>query len=70
MSSMASGADHIDHVRTQLPYALLVAGLSILLGYIPVGYGIPGWLMLLIGMGVIILFVRFAGKKVVQSSGS
>ena len=25
LSSMASAADHIDHVRTQLPYALLVA---------------------------------------------
>ncbi|MEJ2544511.1 MAG: Na+/H+ antiporter NhaC family protein [Calditrichaceae bacterium] len=64
MSSMASGADHIDHVRTQLPYALMVAGLSILFGYLPVGYGIPGWFMLLIGAIIIILFVRFAGKKV------
>jgi len=64
MSSMASGADHIDHVRTQLPYALLVAGLSIFLGYIPAGYGVPGWIMLLIGSIVIFLFVRFAGKKV------
>lgn len=70
MSSMASGADHIDHVRTQLPYALLVAGLSILLGYIPVGYGMPGWIMLLIGLVGIVLIVRFAGKKVIQSSGS
>ncbi len=64
MSSMASGADHIDHVRTQLPYALMVAGLSILLGYLPSGYGVPGWLMLLIGSVVIILIVRFTGKKV------
>ena len=64
MSSMASGADHIDHVRTQLTYALLVAGLSIFLGYIPTGYGMPGWLMLLIGSSVIILIVRFTGKKV------
>ena len=67
MSSMASGADHIDHVRTQLPYALIVAGLSILLGYIPSGYGVPGWLMLLIGTTAIILFVRFAGKKIDQT---
>ena len=64
MSSMASGADHIDHVRTQLPYALIVAGISIFVGYLPVGYGLPGWLMLLIGAVAIILFVRFAGKKV------
>jgi Na+/H+ antiporter NhaC len=31
ISSMASASDHIDHVRTQLPYALTAAGLSILL---------------------------------------
>ena len=64
MSSMASGADHVDHVRTQLPYALIVAGISILLGYIPVGYGVPGWIMLLIGFVVILGFVRILGKKV------
>ena len=38
LSSMASGADHIDHVRTQLPYALLAAAVS-LPAYILVGYG-------------------------------
>jgi Na+/H+ antiporter NhaC len=64
MSSMASGADHVDHVRTQMPYALLVAGLSLLIGYIPVGYGLPGWLALLIGIIVTFIFVRFAGKRV------
>ena len=64
MSSMASGADHIDHVRTQLPYALIVAGFSIFLGYIPAGYGIPGWVMLIIGSVVIFILVRFMGKKV------
>jgi len=28
ISSMASGSDHIDHVKTQLPYALTAAGIS------------------------------------------
>jgi len=40
MSSMSSGADHVDHVRTQLPYASVVALLSILLGYLPAGMGL------------------------------
>lgn len=31
ISSMASACDHIDHVRTQLPYAFLAAGISLLL---------------------------------------
>ena len=28
LSSMAAATDHIDHVRTQLPYALIAAGIS------------------------------------------
>ncbi len=37
ISSMASACDHIDHVATQLPYALLAAGVS-LLGYAVLGF--------------------------------
>ena len=37
ISSMASGSDHIEHVRTQLPYALFTGGISILL-YILAGF--------------------------------
>ena len=28
LSSLASGSDHVDHVKTQLPYALTTAGIS------------------------------------------
>jgi Na+/H+ antiporter NhaC len=31
IASLASGCDHIEHVRTQLPYNLVAAGLSVLL---------------------------------------
>ena len=36
IASMASACDHIDHVRTQLPYALVAAGASLVL-YLVVG---------------------------------
>lgn len=36
LSSLASGSDHIDHVNTQLPYALTTAAIS-LVGYLIVG---------------------------------
>ena len=36
ISSMAAASDHIDHVRTQLPYAL-AAGVVAVLGYLIVG---------------------------------
>lgn len=31
ISSVAAGCDHIDHVRTQLPYALITGGISVVL---------------------------------------
>jgi Na+/H+ antiporter NhaC len=35
LSSVASGSDHLDHVRTQAPYALVAAGVAVLCGYVP-----------------------------------
>jgi Na+/H+ antiporter NhaC len=64
MSSMASGADHIDHVRTQLPYALLVASVSILFGYLPAGFGVSPWYTLGAGFILLILLIRTLGKPV------
>ncbi len=29
ISSMASASDHMDHVRTQIPYALIGAGVAV-----------------------------------------
>ena len=37
MSSMGAGSDHIDHVKTQLPYALTVGGACIIL-YLVLGF--------------------------------
>ncbi len=37
ISSMAAGCDHIEHVRTQLPYALITGGISIVL-YLVAGF--------------------------------
>ena len=66
MSSMASGADHIDHVRTQLPYALFGGILSIIVGYLPIGFGFSPWFMLPAGIIIIILSIRFFASKVIE----
>lgn len=63
MSSMASGSDHIDHVRTQLPYAVIVAAISILLGYIPAGFGFHPLMGIVIGFVAVFLLIRFAGRR-------
>ena len=64
LSSMASGSDHIDHVRTQLPYALLVGSVGVLIGTIPTGFGLPWWLALPISAGILIGIHRFLSKPV------
>jgi Na+/H+ antiporter NhaC len=50
---MASGCDHIAHVRTQIPYALSIGVLSMLVGDIPTAFGLPPWIALLLGFALI-----------------
>lgn len=64
LSSMGAGVNHMDHVRTQLPYALLVGVITVLFGFIPVGLGIPIWIVLPVSMIVIILSVQVFGKSI------
>ena len=70
LSSMASGCDHVDHVRTQLPYALLVGVVAVLLGSLPAGFGVPWWIALLAGTGVLFAVLRFLGTEVEQPAQS
>ncbi len=70
LSSMASGCDHVDHVRTQLPYALLVGVVAVLLGSLPAGFGVPWWIALLAGAGVLFAVLRFLGTEVEQPAQS
>ena len=64
LSSMASGSDHIDHVRTQLPYALLVGAVGMVIGTIPTGFGLPWWLALPISAVILVGIHRFLAKPV------
>ncbi len=65
LSSMASGADHIDHVKTQLPYALLAAGVAVVAGYIPAGYGMNPWYSIGLGIGILFLIHHKISKPVI-----
>jgi Na+/H+ antiporter NhaC len=55
LSSIASGSDHIDHVRTQLPYALTVGAIALSVGYLFIGFG--GKLSIAIILGILLSFV-------------
>jgi len=65
MSSMASGSDHIDHVKTQIPYALTGAGFA-MISYIIVGAfdSVLGTILALVfGFVGIYILVKVIGKK-------
>lgn len=70
MSSMASGADHIDHVRTQAPYALTVAAAGSLLGSIPSGYGLNPFISMLLCTIALVLILRIFGKSPLSAEDS
>ncbi|WP_298041043.1 Na+/H+ antiporter NhaC family protein [uncultured Campylobacter sp.] len=64
LSSMGAGCDHIEHVSTQMTYALVVCGISIICGYLPAGFGLSVWGCLILGIAAIILLLRVVGKRV------
>jgi len=64
LSSMASGSDHIDHVKTQIPYAMAAALIALFVGYLPSGWGISPWICLGAGILFLILWLLIFGKKV------
>jgi len=62
LSSTGAGADHIDHVRTQIPYALTGAIVAGVFGFIPAGLGVHPLISIILGIIVLIVFVRLVGK--------
>jgi Na+/H+ antiporter NhaC len=64
LSSQASGCNHVAHVWTQMPYALLVALVSIACGTLPVGFGLPVGPCLLAGSVALVGLLLLLGSKV------
>ncbi|BFU78977.1 Na+/H+ antiporter NhaC family protein [Arcobacter sp. 15-2] len=62
LSSMGASCDHMDHVSTQLYYAIFVGIIAIVFGYIPASFGVSAYILLPLGMLAIALFIRFYGK--------
>lgn len=63
LSSLASGADHVDHVRTQLPYALATGVIGVVVGDLMTALGVPVLVSLVVGAALVVALVRFVGKK-------
>jgi Na+/H+ antiporter NhaC len=60
---MASSCDHIDHVRTQIPYALLVGFVGMAVGDIPTAYGMSPWISIVLGSGILLGILYVFGKR-------
>lgn len=67
LSSLAADCNHIDHVATQMPYALTVGAVAITLGTLATVFG-GGWVLCLglmgAGVGVLWGVVVWRGEKV------
>ena len=64
MASTGGQCDHINHVNTQLPYALTVAGVSFL-GYILAGFVQNAWIVLPVSLAALVAVLLVI--KMVQS---
>jgi Na+/H+ antiporter NhaC len=60
-SSMSTGADHLDHVRTQMPYAILAMLVALLIGYLPAALGVHPAISLTAGAISIVGFLLLRG---------
>ena len=57
LSSMATGCNHINHVNSQLIYCLVVGVLSIVIILLQGVFGIPFWILMIIGLLLIYLTI-------------
>ncbi len=65
LASSGAGCNHVDHVNTQLPYALTVAGVSFL-GFVVAGLTqslLLTWAVSLIALAAVVVFVKMYQKK-------
>jgi len=63
LATMASGCELMDHVWTQMPYALSTGAAALFLGTLPASFGAPWWFLLLIGILSQALLIHYFGQK-------
>lgn len=68
MSSIASNCDHLHHVKTQIPYSLLVAFVALFFGYLPAAMGISPMISYVTAGLILAGFLYYFGNKTKQSA--
>lgn len=70
LASMASECQILEHVRTQAPYALMVATWSILVGTIPSGREtFANWVSIVLGLVMMLFHVIFTSEFIINKTG-
>lgn len=62
LSSIATQCDHVEHVNTQLPYAMIVGTISIISMIGMLVLGIPWWIIYPLGIAAIVAIIFKFGK--------
>lgn len=62
LSSIATQCDHVEHVNTQLPYAMIVGIISILSLIAIMVLGVPAWIIYPAGVAIIVAIIFQFGK--------
>lgn len=68
LSSLASGCNHINHVKTQIPYALTVATVALSVGILPASFGISSIITIPTCLVILWLAIHYLGKPVSDNS--
>jgi len=68
MSSMFAGSDHIDHVKTQIPYAFTASGVAVL-AYLAAGSGMSVALVLPLGIVLVGILLYLFSAISAKTSG-
>ena len=63
LTSMATGCELMDHVWTQMPYALSTGAAALFLGTLPASFGAPWWILLFLGVFSQVLVLYYFGHK-------
>jgi Na+/H+ antiporter NhaC len=64
LSSIATQCDHIEHVKTQMPYAMVVGVVSIMSGIMVTVMEMNIWLMYAISISILASVVWYFGRRV------
>ncbi|MDD4848454.1 MAG: Na+/H+ antiporter NhaC family protein [Bacteroidales bacterium] len=64
LSSLSCSCHHLDHVRTQMPYAMTVGFVSLLFGTLLSALGVSLWIIFPLCILLLTTIVRFVGKRI------